>query len=70
MSDYLNSMQDFNPNGVCRTGETMNEKSIMVVDSLPMQTAVTDDTTLCPEKDIPKYLASKTIEVRRYTLKK
>lgn len=70
MDEYLKNMKDFSPDGVDATGARMQVKPITIVESLPQQTAVEDDKSLGQEVAIPKYLAPKKIEVKRYVLKK
>ena len=70
MDEYLKNMRDFTPEGVNATGTLMQVKPITVMESIPQQTAVTDDLTMDQEVSIPKYLAPKKIEVKRYILKK
>lgn len=70
MNEYLNLMQNFDPDNIEATGAVMQEKSVKVVDSLPQQTAISDDQTLEHEAFVPKYMAPQKIEVKRYVLRK
>lgn len=70
MDEYLKSMKDYNPEGINKTGAMMQIKPITIIDSLPQKTAVSDDKTIEQEVSLPKYLAPRKIEVKRYILKK
>lgn len=65
MNEYLKTMEDYSPVAVA-TGRVMGEEKIFQVDGVPNTTAVQEEKQIT---DAP-YLALKTIEVKRYTLKK
>lgn len=65
MNDYLKTMGNYSPVADA-TGKVMGEIQILQVDGAPNTTAIKDEEL---PADAP-YMAPKTIEVRRYTLKK
>lgn len=70
MSEYKSSMKNYPLEAITITGPTTQEQTVTIIDSLPEQTAVSDDQSLKTKDPIPKYMAPKTIEVKRYILKK
>ena len=63
-------MQDFYPDEVFTTGVNQQEMPITVVGTPPEITSANDDKALQSDENPPKYMATATIEVKRYWLKK
>lgn len=66
MDEYLKSMENYSPLAA-GTGKLLDETKIIEFVGAP-QTTIVDEETVPDE--LPKYMAPKTIEVRRFTLKK
>lgn len=66
MDEYLKSMENYSPVNA-GTGKSIDEIKIIEFDSAPQSTTVDEEAVL---DELPKYMAPRTIEVRRYKLKK
>jgi len=67
MDDYLKSIGNYSPHSA-GTGKSLDETSIIEFDGTPDKTTTVEDDI--SQDDLPKYLAPRTIEVKRYKLKK
>ena len=65
MDEYLKSMENYTPTTV-GTGEIMGEAEIIEISMTPQTTAIVEEKL----SDDAPYMAPKTVEVKRYTLKK
>lgn len=65
MNDYLKNMQDYSPIEDA-TDKTMKEVTVVETKDVPQTTALIDEK----QSETAPYMMPKTIEVRRYTLKK
>lgn len=63
---YMASMENYSPNA-SGTGAQVLEMKIIEVNGAPKTTSFSEEVETM---ETPKYMAPKTIEVRRYTLKK
>ena len=63
-------MEDYSPEKIEATKAIMQEKTIKVIDAFPQETSVIGDQPATEEITLPKYLAPRKIEVKRYILKK
>lgn len=66
MDEYLKSMENYSPLAA-GTGKLLDETKIIEFVGAPHTTIVDEETV--PD-ELPKYMAPKTVEVRRFTLKK
>ena len=66
MDEYLKSMENYSPLAA-GTGKSLDETKIIEFGGVPQTTTV--DEEIVPD-ELPKYMAPRTIEVRRFTLKK
>lgn len=66
MNEYLKTMENYTPLSA-GTGKSLDETKIIEFGGAPQTTTANEEAV--PD-ELPKYMAPKTIEVRRYTLKK
>ena len=66
MDEYLKSMENYSPLAA-GTGKSLDETKIIQFGGAPNATALEEEAA---SDELPKYMAPKTIEVRRFTLKK
>ena len=66
MDEYLKSMENYSPL-TAGTGKLLDETKIIEFGGTPQTTTVDEETEA---DELPKYMAPRTIEVRRFTLKK
>jgi len=70
-NDYKSSIMDDSFSVKNTTASSAPENAIAIVENIPEQTSVEEDRSLKSEDpNIPAYMAPKTIEVRRYILRK
>ena len=65
MDEYLKSMANYSP-VTAGTGKSLDEFKVIEFEGAPETTAVEEAASA----ELPRYMAPKTIEVRRYRLKK
>jgi len=66
MDEYLKSMENYSPLAV-GTGKSLDETKIIEFSGAPQTTTAEEETA--PD-ELAKYMAPRTIEVRRFTLNK
>ena len=66
MDEYLKSMANYSP-VTAGTGKSLDEIKRIEFEGAPGTTTVEEEAA---SAELPKYMAPKTIEVRRYRLKK
>lgn len=62
----MNSMENYSPY-IAATGESLNETTIAEFGGVPQTTTTGEEDA---HEELPQYMAPKTIEVKRYRLKK
>lgn len=70
MDEYLKQMGNYSPVDIDSTGQMFTETQIIESEGSPSVTDAVETKNKQIEHEIPKYMAPKTIEVRRYTLRK
>ena len=66
MDEYLKLMENYSPLSV-GTGKSLDDTKIITFSGAHLTTAVNEEAE---SDELPKYMAPRTIEVRRFTLKK
>lgn len=66
MNDYLKSMKDYSPVSPA-TGKSLDERKILEFEGVSHTTSSDEEEK---HEDVPNYMAPRTIEIKRYRLKK